>query len=304
MEADRVRRFKEGYVSRNDPKRNTHGGTRSDKPNRTYKAPKGTLDKIIGSIEIICDEITERLHKSGKKILRLGAVGLVGVTLFNVGNKIHDNIEYQKDKDSIGISEALKDGETLESLGISEESESKFEELRKESSNFFNYNNEELIEVSSRIADIQEEILKEKISKVLDIETDKIILCPSNTINGEYYPTCVKCESKGIYSKKTILNVIGERKISDSIAEYIELNSTIRDIGKKNYNDDFSRDEVIEQCINALSEINKMSAAKIYLDNNGNIVKEVIRRYDYEQEQNNTSSAKASVYNIDTDLER
>ena len=219
---------------------------------KKYYTKRGTLYKIKGSMKIIGDELKENWKK---------------VTI----NGVNKSIQYRRQHDTIGISDALKSGDTIESLGVANKDYDEFILLRNLQGNtnqFIDMNNTELINLSHRIVSLQYNILDEKLAKLFDTKVYNIRLCEGHMFGGDYIDTSIivddNLNSKFYYREST--NFLNKNVISDNIADYIEQINDMKRINAQVNKESFNREKVINSYIHALDEIDKMSATKLYLD--------------------------------------
>ena len=231
---------------------------------KKYYTKRGTLYKIKGSMKIIGDELKEKWKK-------VTIIGVAGLMTLNIINGVNKSIQYRRQHDTIGISDALKSGDTIESLGVANKDYDEFillSNLQGNTNQFIDMNNTELINLSHRIVTLQYNILDEKLAKLFDTKVYNIRLREGHMFGGDYIDTSIivddNLNSKFYYREST--NFLNKNVISDNIADYIEQISDMKRINAQVNKESFNREKVINSYIHALDEIDKMSATKLYLD--------------------------------------
>lgn len=213
----------------------------------------------------------KRVTKKQKRIAkakllrnRILAVGLAGITVFG-GFKALD--EYRDSKNTLTLEQALENGETLEKLGISEETAAEIGKLTKILDG--DLTNKKLIDIAEEIPDIQKRVIKEKIGDIIEIEkVSDITLIPAHKFDA----TRISIEGQGAYEKQGFINtILGEKTISGDIAKYIDRIGNAQGKRDEILEGNINKKEDIKYYRNAIKEISKFAAGEIEIDEKGNI---------------------------------
>lgn len=218
-----------------------------------------------------------RIRKIRNRIIALGVVGLVAFGGYNSYR------EYKDSKNTLTLSQALDNGETLESLGIDQEIAEKLEMLEKEVNGYLT--NSELIDLAPKILNLQFDTAKSKLANAINVEESDITL----RVEENGMSTSVGVNNEKTYEEENFINKMFGNTISSDISNYIHGIARMQGIRDTLVNGDINRDEVIECYKNALEETSKFAAGKVNIDSNGNIIFEKTRVSQIENKESENS---------------
>lgn len=244
----------------------------------------------------------ERNKRRRQKILakRIGTIGLVGLIAFGGVKAVS---EYNHNNAAITLEQALENGESLKTLKIDKSIEDELNEIKGKLANE-EMSNEELIKLSTEINGLQFDNIKTKLSKTLKVDESDIELHTSvvSMQEGETYES-VTVENGETYGKKGFLE--NKNTISDEISQYI------KDIGKMQtlmgeiQSGDINRSDIFKEYKKAVKGIDQMAAAKMSVDEKGNITveKTKVKELKENNKEKNKETSKQEIVQED-DMER
>ena len=252
---NRNKEFRKSYeVNRDELK--TPSFMKKENTQERYTAPRGTAKKANKKPK----------RKSNKLIGGILIAGTVGVIAFG-GYRAYS--EYKDSQNTLTLEQALENGETLNKLGIDKSIEEKLSELEERMQD--DLSNQELIELSEDILDLQFDTVKTKLANTIEIEEGDIRVYPRKDENeGARVDT-----KEHVYTEKELLKF--EDTVSADIAKYINGIGNMQFLQEELIKGDFDRSDVIKDYKSALKETSKFAAAKMKVDDKGNITMEKVR---------------------------
>lgn len=267
---DRKREFRENLDAREYVKENKAVGDDGG-----IQVPQFARTKRNNSYEQAYEN-KERIHKkyknSGKKIKGVKkskrkykgkALAMWGLSaLLTIGGitGAKSYVDYRKNNAPITLEQALENGETAESLQISEETLKEIQGLQKQLEENVDVN--DLQSIGNDIYDLQRSIIKSKVASQMNVKPEDITL-------KSYYEASDGSEIESIkiageYKSEDIL--ILEDKLPKEVENYISsIVNTQRQMGKVE-NGEFNKGKIIKEYKEALEESSEFAAGDLKIE--------------------------------------
>ena len=204
-----------------------------------------------------------------KFLLALGAAGVAGLAVFGGCKAFLDS---QKQNNGVTIEEALNNKNTLETLGLDENTAKDIEELKGKIEGIDKLSDEEIQDLIVEVRDQYLNMIKDKLADVYDVDSDVIQILPENDmIDPDSYA----------YDTRQLASVIVNGEV---VAEGDQIPQDLKDYFKEceyaqtnvdNYVVEAEANYNRENSIKALKEdmvnIEKMGATEITLNEDGSL---------------------------------
>lgn len=228
-----------------------------EKQRKTYKSNTKLSNK----------KPNRKLNK--KFLLALGAVGIAGLAVFGGCKAFLDS---QKQNNGVTIEEALNNKNTLETLGLDENTAKDIQELKGKIADIDKLSDEEIQDLIVEVRDQYFDTVKNKLSNVYDVDSDLIKIVPENDMAD---PDSYEYDTRQLASVIVNGQVVAEddqipQDLKDYFkeCEYAETNVSNYVVNAdKNYNRENSIKALQEDMVN----IEKMGATEITLNEDGSL---------------------------------
>ena len=228
-----------------------------EKQRRTYKSNTKLSNK----------KPNRKLNK--KFLLALGAVGIAGVAVFGGCKAFLDS---QKQNNGVTIEEALNNQNTLETLGLDENTAKDIEELKGKIESIDKLSDEEIQDLIVEVRDQYFDTVKNKLSNVYDADIEDIKIQPEGVILSEsdFYSSS-RPEASIIINDKIVAQ--GDQ-IPQDLKDYfkecedarINVNTYVREA-----DENYDRGKAIKALQEDMVNIEKMGATEITLNEDGSL---------------------------------
>ncbi len=228
-----------------------------EKQRRTYKSNTKLSNK----------KPNRKLNK--KFLLALGAVGIAGVAVFGGCKAFLDS---QKQNNGVTIEEALNNQNTLETLGLDENTAKDIEELKGKIEGIDKLSDEEIQDLIVEVRDQYFDTVKNKLSNVYDADIENIKIQPEGVILSEsdFYSSS-RPEASIIINDKIVAQ--GDQ-IPQDLKDYfkecedarINVNTYVREA-----DENYDRGKAIKALQEDMVNIEKMGATEITLNEDGSL---------------------------------
>lgn len=242
---------------------------KDEKGKERYTEPEG---KIKGQGSRGNGPKMKRDYKRLKAIFATTAVLLGGMTAWTVYT------EQQRRSAPIELEAALKNGETLETLGIDE---STYEDIQKFNSvDIDSLSDEELKDMIKDSKNIQFEIVKDKLSEIYNVDESKISFIAEGE---EKVSSEANRQAEVIVGNETVAkgwNISEEVKEMFKDCQQAEIDYT-----NVTYKGGYNKEDTIKALKDGKKTINQMAAKKILKRQNGKLEADILTVGEYEKQQ-------------------
>lgn len=251
--------------------------------NRNVKTGKKT---VINKPKV---QQKQKFTGSRKKMIGVLAAAIAAGTLA-VG--IGTNNAYQNSRPEnqpVTISQVVQSGDSLESLGITNEDMETLQNYQEALQNE-DISNQELLDIATNIDGLELNIIKSKVGNLLGVESDKVKI-QASVDNPEEMRESIRVTDENyrttIYSSKDLVDNIfgGSNKLSPEISEYIRGIANMQDFAYGIQSGNFDRDEVIDRSQEELERTSQFAAGEMQIDDRGNISIETTKVKDINNEK-------------------
>ena len=258
----------------------------SKKQKETYTASKGTMKKAKRKVN----------WKNTCKLI--GEIGLAGLLAFGGYKACQEYNEYKSQNTPITLEQAMKNGESLDELGIDKKIEKEIEDIN----NLLNKDeitNNEIIELSAKINNLQFDTIKTKLSNTLGVDEEDIKVFTDIVNNGETTEERIEIKGGKIYTNKDFF------KNSDTMTE--DISNFIKDIGKIQglmgdiQNKNMDRRECLKKYKQVMKNLDNFAAGKMTIDDKGNISMDYTKVSELDKEE--TKAVASSNYEMSQEIE-
>ena len=258
----------------------------SKKQKETYTASKGTMKKAKRKVN----------WKNTCKLI--GEIGLAGLLVFGGYKACQEYNEYKSQNTPITLEQAMKNGESLDELGIDKKIEKEIEDIN----NLLNKDeitNNEIIELSAKINNLQFDTIKTKLSNTLGVDEEDIKVFTDIVNNGETTEERIEIKGGKIYTNKEFF------KNSDTMTE--DISNFIKDIGKIQglmgdiQNKNMDRRECLKKYKQVMKNLDNFAAGKMTIDDKGNISMDYTKVSELDKEE--TKAVASSNYEMSQEIE-
>ena len=258
----------------------------SKKQKETYTASKGTMKKAKRKVN----------WKNTCKLI--GEIGLAGLLAFGGYKACQEYNEYKSQNTPITLEQAMKNGESLDELGIDKKIEKEIEDIN----NLLNKDeitNNEIIELSAKINNLQFDTIKTKLSNTLGVDEEDIKVFTDIVNNGETTEERIEIKGGKIYTNKEFF------KNSDTMTE--DISNFIKDIGKIQglmsdiQNKNMDRRECLKKYKQVMKNLDNFAAGKMTIDDKGNISMDYTKVSELDKEE--TKAVASSNYEMSQEIE-
>ena len=258
----------------------------SKKQKETYTASKGTMKKAKRKVN----------WKNTCKLI--GEIGLAGLLAFGGYKACQEYNEYKSQNTPITLEQAMKNGESLDELGIDKKIEKEIEDIN----NLLNKDeitNNEIIELSAKINNLQFDTIKTKLSNTLGVDEEDIKVFTDIINNGETTEERIEIKGGKIYTNKDFF------KNSDTMTE--DISNFIKDIGKIQglmgdiQNKNMDRRECLKKYKQVMKNLDNFAAGKMTIDDKGNISMDYTKVSELDKEE--TKAVASSNYEMSQEIE-
>lgn len=278
--------FKNKYkydINVNNSKKNDKRTNYQKNIKRRYTS-KNNISKVLKAAkQAIGEDVKENPRKWIKILTASAAVGLA----FSIIGGIHNQMVEADNKNTITLEQALEN-QTLDELGIEAETQQRLYNMQDKIEDSDELANIDLINLSKEIIETQFDVIKEKLARAYHVEEYDITLQAQyhDAYRGVDHITKIMIDGED----KLINNEIPER-----IKTFIELIGDMQEIEEMVNNKNFDRDYIIDKYKYALEETSKMAASNIYVNKNGELVYEAIKKSEYEEQEMNKPDVSFDV---------
>lgn len=279
--------FKKQYQV-NVPPVMKNNNTRVSKQKEVYRNPDNKL-KNVRKNKI-------RLRKPVRRIGKIALVLFIASGGYKAYNAYNEN---QKENTPITLTQALENGESLESLEIDNSIKNELEDIKEELGKE-DISNSDIMKLAPKINELQFDTIKTKLANTLGEEESDITLHTGVASEGK---TKESVEVKGgeKYTNKEFLK--NENTISSEIANYIKEIGDMQDIMKELQEGDFERENILSKYKKLVKSTDQMAASKITVDKKGNIAVEYTRVKDLKENDKETGKVNTTREIDDDEME-
>lgn len=229
----------------------------AEKNKRTYKSNTKLSNK----------KPNRKLNK--KFILALGAAGIAGLAVFGGCRVFMDS---QKGNNGITIEEALNNKNTLETLGLDENTAKSIEELKDKIENIDSLSDEEIQNLMVDVKDQYLDTVKDKLANVYDVDSKLVQILPENDMAD---PDSYEYDSRQLASVIVNGQVVAEGdQIPKDLKNYFkecEYAQTNVNNYVVNAEENYNRENAIEALKEDMTNIEKMGSTEITLNEDGSL---------------------------------
>lgn len=200
----------------------------------------------------------KQAKKMKKKISAFLTIGLLAFGSYGAKQYYDDNFK------SVHLDEALKSGETLEELGLTEEILENLDEIKQTLKIKEDLSKDQILKLGEDIENCELSIIHEKVNNAVN-KKGKVSVMPRDR-NGNSSITVERKEDKDVYYERNIFNGYGVE-----IGNYIEGIASIQNTTEKYKSDHIDRDEILEIYEGSLEKAERFASSKITVNEKGKI---------------------------------
>lgn len=191
-----------------------------------------------------------------KKISAFLTIGLLAFGSYGAKQYYDDNFK------SVHLNEALRSGETLEGLGLTDEIVEDLERIKQTLKVKENLSKDQILKLGEDIEDCELSIIHEKVNNAVD-KKGKVTVVPRNA-NGNSSITVERENDKDVYNEQDMFKGYGVE-----IGNYIEGIASIQNTTENYKNDHIDRDEILEVYEGSLEKAERFASSKITVNEKG-----------------------------------
>ena len=160
------------------------------------------------------------------------------------------------------MNEALRSGETLEGLGLTDEIVEDLERIKQTLKVKENLSKDQILKLGEDIEDCELSIIHEKVNNAVD-KKGKVTVVPRNA-NGNSSITVERENDKDVYNEQDMFKGYGVE-----IGNYIEGFASIQNTTENYKNDQIDRNEILEVYEGSLEKAERFASSKITVNEKG-----------------------------------
>lgn len=191
-----------------------------------------------------------------KKISAFLTIGLLAFGSYGAKQYYDDNFK------SVHLNEALRSGETLEGLGLTDEIVEDLERIKQTLKVKENLSKDQILKLGEDIEDCELSIIHEKVNNAVD-KKGKVTVVPRNG-NGNSSITVERENDKNVYNEQDMFKGYGVE-----IGNYIEGIASIQNTTENYKNDQIDRNEILEVYEGSLEKAERFASSKITVNEKG-----------------------------------
>lgn len=191
-----------------------------------------------------------------KKISAFLTIGLLAFGSYGAKQYYDDNFK------SVHLNEALRSGETLEGLGLTDEIVEDLERIKQTLKVKENLSKDQILKLGEDIEDCELSIIHEKVNNAVD-KKGKVTVVPRNG-NGNSSITVERENDKDVYNEQDMFKGYGVE-----IGNYIEGIASIQNTTENYKNDQIDRNEILEVYEGSLEKAERFASSKITVNEKG-----------------------------------
>jgi len=191
-----------------------------------------------------------------KKISAFLTIGLLAFGSYGAKQYYDDNFK------SVHLNEALRSGETLERLGLTDEIVEDLERIKQTLKVKENLSKDQILKLGEDIEDCELSIIHEKVNNAVD-KKGKVTVVPRNG-NGNSSITVERENDKDVYNEQDMFKGYGVE-----IGNYIEGIASIQNTTENYKNDQIDRNEILEVYEGSLGKAERFASSKITVNEKG-----------------------------------
>ena len=191
-----------------------------------------------------------------KKISAFLTIGLLAFGSYGAKQYYDDNFK------SVHLNEALRSGETLEGLGLTDEIVEDLERIKQTLKVKENLSKDQILKLGEDIEDCELSIIHEKVNNAVD-KKGKVTVVPRNG-NGNSSITVERENDKDVYNEQDMFKSYGVE-----IGNYIEGIASIQNTTENYKNDQIDRNEILEVYEGSLEKAERFASSKITVNEKG-----------------------------------
>lgn len=191
-----------------------------------------------------------------KKISAFLTIGLLAFGSYGAKQYYDDNFK------SVHLNEALRSGETLEGLGLTDEIVEDLERIKQTLKVKENLSKDQILKLGEDIEDCELSIIHEKVNNAVD-KKGKVTVVPRNG-NGNSSITVERENDKDVYNEQDMFKGYGVE-----IGNYIEGIASIQNTTENYKNDQIDRNEILEVYEGSLKKAERFASSKITVNEKG-----------------------------------
>ena len=191
-----------------------------------------------------------------KKISAFLTIGLLAFGSYGAKQYYDDNFK------SVHLNEALRSGETLEGLGLTDEIVEDLERIKQTLKVKENLSKDQILKLGEDIEDCELSIIHEKVNNAVD-KKGKVTVVPRNG-NGYSSITVERENDKDVYNEQDMFKGYGVE-----IGNYIEGIASIQNTTENYKNDQIDRNEILEVYEGSLEKAERFASSKITVKEKG-----------------------------------
>lgn len=198
----------------------------------------------------------KQVKRMRKKISAFLTIGLLAFGSYGAKQYYDDNFK------SVHLNEALRSGETLEGLGLTDEIVEDLERIKQTLKVKENLSKDQILKLGEDIEDCELSIIHEKVNNAVD-KKGKVTVVPRNR-NGNSSITVERENDKDVYNEQDMFKGYGVE-----IGNYIEGIASIQNTTENYKNDQIDRNEILEVYEGSLEKAERFASSKITVNEKG-----------------------------------
>ena len=204
-------------------------------------------------------KLSKRQKQAKRMRMKISAFLTIGLLAFgSYGAKQY----YDDNFKSVHLNEALRSGETLEGLGLTDEIVEDLERIKQTLKVKENLSKDQILKLGEDIEDCELSIIHEKVNNAVD-KKGKVTVVPRNG-NGNSSITVERENDKDVYNEQDMFKGYGVE-----IGNYIEGIASIQNTTENYKNDQIDRNEILEVYEGSLEKAERFASSKITVNEKG-----------------------------------